>query len=94
MENTKIVNLPDHCTIRMDNELHESDDFVAILSKDNGDASIYYNTDALTLGMAVKMTAKAFIECMNECSQEDRDEITAILGEAFVAEKAAADEQD
>lgn len=75
------------CIIEMDGVGHETDDFVAILSKENGDASIFYNTDALTLGMAVKMVARAFVECMHECSEEEQAEITAILGTAFIGDK-------
>lgn len=75
------------CTVEMDSKSTTSDDFVAILSKENGDASIFYNTDALTLGMAMKMVARAFVECMNECTEQERAEITDVLGAAFVADK-------
>lgn len=82
MEDNKIM-----CTVEMDGKVTQSDDFVAILSKENGDAAIFYNTDALTLGMAVKMVAKAFVECMDACTEEERAEITDILGSAFIANK-------
>lgn len=75
------------CTVEMDGKTTISDDFVAILSKENGDASIFYNTDALTLGMAMKMVARAFVECMDKCPEKEREEITEILGAAFVADK-------
>lgn len=75
------------CTVEMDGKTTSSDDFVAILSKENGDASIFYNTDALTLGMAMKMVARAFVECMDKCPEKEREEITEILGTAFVADK-------
>ena len=75
------------CVVEMDGVGHETDDFVAILTKENGDASIFYNTDALTLGMAVKMVARAFVECMHECSEEEQAEITEILGTAFIGDK-------
>lgn len=77
------------CTVEMDGKSTTSDDFVAILSKENGDASIFYNTDALTLGMAMKMVARAFVECMNKCTEQERSEITDVLGEAFIADKPA-----
>ena len=80
------------CTVEMDGKTTTSDDFVAILSKENGDASIFYNTDALTLGMAMKMVARAFVECMDKCSEKEREEITEILGAAFVADKPAEEE--
>ena len=80
------------CTVEMDGKTTSSDDFVAILSKDNGDASIFYNTDALTLGMAMKMVARAFVECMDKCPEKEREEITEILGAAFAADKPAEEE--
>lgn len=81
------------CTVEMDGKTTTSDDFVAILSKENGDASIFYNTDALTLGMAMKMVARAFVKCMNECSEQERAEITEVLGAAFVADKPVEEGQ-
>lgn len=81
------------CTVEMDGKTTTSDDFVAILSKENGDASIFYNTDALTLGMAMKMVARAFVECMDKCPEKEREEITEILGAAFVADKPAEEGQ-
>lgn len=72
------------CTVTMDDKEHTSDDFVAILSRDNGDASLFYNTDALTLGMAMKMVAKAFVESMHQLTEEERQSIQEVLGEAYV----------
>lgn len=72
------------CTVQMDGDQHESDDFVAILARESGDASIFYNTDALTLGMAVKMVAKECARCLNDLSPEERKEVTDILGDAFI----------
>lgn len=80
------------CTIEMDGNTTISNDFVAVLSKDNGDASIFYNTDALTLGMAVKMVARAFVTCIHECSEQERKEITDILGDAFIVDKPEEEE--
>ena len=81
-----------YCTVEMDGKTTTYDDLVAILSKENGDASIFYNTDALTLGMAMKMVARAFVECMDKCPEKEREEITEILGAAFVADKPAEEE--
>ena len=79
--------VPTLCTVTMDGKTHESDDFVAILARENGDASIFYNTDALTLGMAMKMVAKSFVDAMNELTEEERISIQEVLGDAFVCEK-------
>lgn len=87
-----IKTLPDTCTVRMDGNLHESQDFVTILSKENGDASIFYNTDALTLGMAMKMVAKEFVICISQCTLAEQQEIQAILGDAFILERLREEE--
>lgn len=76
----------------MDGATRESQDFVAVLAKDNGDASLFYCTDALTLGMAMKMVAKAFITEMNEVSEEEREQIELILGDAFIKERMECSE--
>lgn len=83
----------DTCTVKMDEEVKQSNDFVAIMAHENGDASLYYCTDALTLGMAMKMVAKAFITEMNKLSEEERSQIEAILGDAFIKEKVEDDLQ-
>ncbi len=84
----------DICIVKMDDEVKQSNDFVAVLAHENGDASLFYQTDALTLGMAMKMVAKAFITEMNKLSEEERSQIEAILGDAFVKEKVESDLQD
>lgn len=75
------------CNVTMDGRKVSSSDFVAVITKDTGDTAIMYNTDALTLGMAVKMVTMAFVRSMNECSPEERQQITKILGGAFVSEQ-------
>lgn len=76
------------CTVEMDGEIRTSDDFVCVMAKENGDASIFYNTDALTLGMAMKMIAKMFVEAMGELPEEERSMVSDILGDSFILEKA------
>ena len=92
MKERIIMKNKDLCTIQMDGKEHQSEDFVAVLAKDNGDASLFYQTDALTLGMAMKMVAKAFIVEMSELPDEQRNEIENILGDAFIKERLTADE--
>lgn len=85
--NSKVIKLPDTCTVRMDGQLHESRDFVTVIGRESGDASIFYNTDALTLGMAVKMIAVEYVKCIGNCTPEDQQAIESILGEAFILER-------
>lgn len=80
------------CTVTMDGVEHTSDDFVAILSRENGDASIFYNTDALTLGMAMKMVAKSFVDAMHQLTEEERQSIQEVLGDAYVVESLPTEE--
>lgn len=74
------------CTVEMDGKVTKSNDFVAVLSKENGDASITYNTDALTLGMALRLVAVEFTRCLNKCTEEEREAIRSVLGEAYPVE--------
>lgn len=87
-----IINMPDICTVLMDGKTDKSNDFVCVLAKENGDASIYYNTDALTLGMAIKLIAKEFVQCVDQCTLEEQQEIQAILGDAYVLERLRNEE--
>jgi len=79
-----VVKLPDICTVRLEDELIQSDDFVAILAKEDGDVTIYYNTDALTLGIAFKLALHEFITCLNKCSKEERELILDTLDLQFL----------
>ena len=74
------------CTVEMDGVTTKSDDFVTVLSKDTGDASIIYHTDALTLGMALRLVALSFVECLDKCSEEERATINEILGTSYPIE--------
>lgn len=83
--------MPVMCSVIMDGVSHESDDFVCVMSRENGDASLFYNTDALSLGMAMKMVSRAFVESMGTLDEDERTEITEVLGAAFVADKPKED---
>lgn len=75
------------CEVTMDGVTHVSDDFVVIMARENGDASLFYNTDALTLGMSMKMVAKAFVEAMHQLTEEEQASIQEVLGDAFICDK-------
>ena len=83
----EIISMPDSCSVTMDGKSYISRDFVAILAKENGDTAIFYNTDALTLGLAMKLVAKEFVTCVSNCTPSEQQEIEAILGDAFVLER-------
>jgi len=69
----------DKCTVIMDGVKEESEDYVAILTKHEGDVEIIYNADALTLGMGLKLIAATYLESLEECNEEDRTEIINFL---------------
>ena len=75
----------------MDGMEYLSDDFVCVMTRPSGETSIYYNTDALTLGMSMKMVAKAFVDCMNNLTEEERNEVSEILGGDFDIREEACD---
>lgn len=79
-----VIKLPDICSVRLEDELAQSDDFVAILAKENGDVMIYYNTDALTLGIAFKLILHEFITCLHKCSEEEQKLILDALDLQFL----------
>ena len=78
-----IRELPDICSVRVEGKPYSSTDFVAVLADETGDAAVLYNTDAMTLGMALKLISKEFIECLSQCTEEERREVRAILGYPF-----------
>ena len=71
------------CSVMMDGDIQVSDDFVAVLSKPDGGAAVFYNTDAMTLGMSIKLIAHAYLTLMQEVSEDEQSEIVSILGDAF-----------
>lgn len=75
------------CEVVMDGVGTVSDDFVCVMARENGDASIFYNTDALTLGMAMRMVARAFTDAMLQLSEEERASISEVLGDSYIFDK-------
>ena len=71
------------CSVMMDGAVQVSDDFIVILSNEDGNASIFYNTDALTMGMAVKMVSHEYVRLLTQLREEDQSEIATVLGEEF-----------
>lgn len=83
----------DMCIVQMDDDVTQSLDFIALLARDDGDLSMYYHTDALTLGMSLKLITSAFINEMSKLDKEEKKMIVDILGDEFILEKAMADKQ-
>ena len=68
------------CTVMMDETFEVSDDFVAVLSMDDDRMALRYNTDAMTLGFAVKMLAREYFNQLEQLDVEDREEVESIIG--------------
>ena len=83
------------CTVIMDGVERTSDDFVCVLSKDNGDASLLYNTDAVTLGMAMRMITRALVDTLSKVPEEERESVEEILRDILMpgsSQEEATDE--
>jgi len=68
------------CTIERDGEIISSESYVAIIPEESGDAHIYYNADALTVGMAMQLCMRVFQELLSNLSEDEQAEINEVLG--------------
>lgn len=75
----EVMNNEPMCTIAMDGELHGSSDFVALTYSPNGEATLHYNTDAVSLGIAIKMIAQKYEEILSSYPIETQEEIREVL---------------
>lgn len=82
------------CEVVADNERNESTDFIAVLAKEDGNAQIFYNTDALTVGIAIKLLTNEYVKMMQDLDEKERYEILEILGDAFNPDKICEDVRD
>lgn len=67
------------CVVEHSGTREESDDYIAVLCSKDGAHSLWYNTDALSLGIAYKMLLNAFNDELKKCSDEDAKEVISIL---------------
>lgn len=74
-----MANVGDTCTVTIDGEHVTVNDFVAIITKQDGNTVLVYNTDALTLGIGNKLLSAVFAQEMVKCTPEEREEIKAVL---------------
>jgi len=68
------------CKVEMNNEIAESDEFIAFIIKPDGDIGMFYQTDALSMGMAMQLCQRTFAEMLATLSEIDVEEIHNILG--------------
>lgn len=69
------------CTVMMDDTYESSDDFVAVLHMNDGRTALRYNTDTLSLGLAIKVLAKEYFDQLSKLNEADRTEVEAIIGD-------------
>ena len=67
------------CTITGIDEALGSSDFIAFVTSADGNVHMVYNTDALSMGIAAKMSAKTFDEMLEALSDEDRENVLECL---------------
>ena len=71
------------CAVSMNGATKMSNDYIAVLSYGEGRHDIYYETDVLTIGIALKMLAKAYVREIQKLNKDDREAVEQLLGEAF-----------
>ena len=69
----------DTCTITTKEGAITSTDFIAFVCTEDGDIKMEFNTDALTLGIGMRMISRAFVDTMSKLTEEEREEVTNIL---------------
>lgn len=80
--NGTITGTPDYAvTITgTDGTKEVSDNFIAIINRPDGTSGIFYNTDALSMGMGIKMMCRAYMDCISQCTPEEQKQVTKMLG--------------
>lgn len=75
-------------TVQMDGIAYESDNFVAILVKDDGVLQLFHKTDIPTMGLMVKQLTTRFAQLVNEnYSKEEIKGLADFLGDNFMEVK-------
>lgn len=69
----------DMCRIVVDGMDYISNDYICILGHPDGDATFIYNTDAVTVGLALKVLNKVYYELLEAMSPEEREEVRKAL---------------
>ena len=67
------------CEVRMNNEVHQSEDFVCVMADEETGAKMLYNADAVTLGMAAQLTLIAYQRELAALSEEDQKAVMEAL---------------
>lgn len=68
-----------YCTVEMDGETIKSEDFICIVPSQEKGARLLYNTDALTLGMAVQMIAVEYRKAFDALTEEEQEIVKDVL---------------
>lgn len=78
------------CMVMMDDTMESTNDFVAVLVKENGGMALRYYTDVLKLGLAAKLVAKRYAEMLNEMDEESRVDVESTIKTLTMEETADA----
>ena len=81
------VEIVDSCTVILDGVAVSSNDFIAVTyNPSTAVSSLHYNTDALSLGISIKLLMHAFAVEMSKVTPEENAAIKGILEQADMKE--------
>lgn len=70
------------CVVVTDSKARiEATEFITVLPKEDGDTSVVYHTDTLSMGIAAKMLYNIYAEMLEKETEESRAEISKIVEE-------------
>ena len=78
------------CLVMMDDTMVSSNDFVAVLAKEDGGMALRYYTDALKMGIAANLLVRRYGEMLEELDEESRNEVESTLKDLIMEETADA----
>ena len=67
------------CVVEMNGNAHISTDFIAILCTPDGETTMHYNTDVVTMGMAIQMISRRYAEHLALLPEETQNAVREVL---------------
>lgn len=76
-----VVDFPPTVNVVLGDQKITGHDFLCIVHKEDGSAGVYYNTDALQLGLDIRIVTDAFSRLVANCTPEEQKEIIKTIQE-------------
>ncbi len=67
------------CVVEMNGKAYISTDFIAILCTPDGETTLHYNTDVVTMGMAIQMISRRYAEHLASLPEETQNAVREVL---------------